>query len=54
MEATNTEETNVGAKETSSGTRLYKEPYQDLANKDKLQANIAKEHQGTQSSNGTS
>ena len=43
--ATNVEEANVGAQETSSGTRLYKEPYQDLATKDKIQVHIAKEHQ---------
>ena len=50
-EATNADEANVGAQATSSGTRLYKECYQDLATKDKIQAHIAKEHQDHQSSN---
>ena len=54
IEATNAYETNVGAQETSSTTRLYKERYQDLATKDKIPAHIAKEHQDTQSSNDAS
>ena len=40
----------MGAQATSLGTRLYKERYQDLATKGKIQAHIAKEHQDPQSS----
>ena len=50
-EATNADEANVGAQATSLGTRLYKECYQHLATKDKIQDHIAKEHQDPQSSN---